>query len=134
MPLSPEQALALQRSRRLQVRPVPDGWVAETARGERLHRGSLPTQEAAIEAAEATLVATEARNEETRAGRVLAALARGRYSLRPRLMAATDPVTGQPVQRRVFDAYRLSGTPILEVQGRESYVQAVLDTEALLGP
>jgi hypothetical protein len=132
--LTADQALAIQRQRRLQVRPVPGGWVAETAKGERLHRPPAATQEDAIEAAEASLVAAEGRDALRRAARLVEALARGRYFLRPRTVTGTDPDTGEPTSRRVFDAFRPDNSPVAEVRGRESFAQAVIDAEALLGP
>lgn len=132
MPLTREEAMALQAERLLLVRPAADGWHADTAKGERLHRGGRPTPEEAVEAAVATLAAADAREEEYRARRLLEALDAGRYFLRPRTVTGTDPATGEPFARRVFDAFRPDNSPVAAVRGRESYAAAVVDMEAAL--
>jgi hypothetical protein len=132
MALTPDQVVALVEARSMGLRRAADGWHAETRKGERLHRDGRPTVAEAVEAAEATLAAADARELVTGAVRIVQALARGRYHLRPRLESYTDP-EGEPAQRRVFDAYR-NGTPEPTVRGRLTLVQAVIDMEALLGP
>jgi hypothetical protein len=132
--ITADQAIAIQTSRGLAVRPVQGGWVAETAKGTRLVRQPYPTPNEALEAAEALLVAADQRAQEERAGRLVDALARGRYFLRPRIVTGTDPETGQPTTRLVFDAFRPDNTAVAAVRGRESYAQAVIDMETLLGP
>lgn len=132
--LTPVQAAAIVTARRLQVRPVPGGWVAETAKGGRLrlpgHPKVWPTWEEAAEGGEATLAAAEGREREAGAARVVAALARGRYFVRPRTVANADPGTGQ---RRVFDALRPDNSAIAEARGCDTFVAAVIAAEAALG-
>ena len=139
--MTADEATVIQQNRRLIVRPVkadaargtPAGWIAETEKGTRLHRTVKSTPVEAIEAAELALQQTEQQIEEQRASRVLSAVSRGRYFLRPRTVSTVD-AEGNPTTAVVFDAFRPDNSPVASVRGRDSYIQAVIDMEALLGP
>lgn len=124
-----EMSLALQQYG-FTLRRVAAGWLAETAKGTRLHRDPKPTPEEAVAAAKAAVEAAGARDAELRAGRLLAALATGRYFLRSRKVAGVDEL-GNPTETLVFDGL-LPNNTLTTVRARTDYAQAVADLEALI--
>lgn len=122
------QAADIIKARRLIVEPVSGGWCARTAERSRLHRGTLPTWEDAVEAADQTLTLTETGRVRTDKMRLFDFCAEGVVWFRPR--AGTDN-DGNPV--KVWDALQTSdGVRI--VTGERSYHAAVIAAEAIVSP
>lgn len=131
--ITPDQMTAIIKARKLQIIPVGDiGWVARTVEGSRAGPKHSPylTPEEAVEAAELWFVAAAARDTDTKAARIIAAIERGRYFIRVRNQTSVDS-EGNPVTVKLFSAILPNGntTPVTD---RSSYVQAVIDMEALL--
>lgn len=109
---------------KLSLRAHPEGgWIAETARGGRLHRGPRPTREAAVAAAKATLDETAIRAEEARADRLFDLCAIGDFYAKPRRVQ----VSGEG-EATVWDVFAtVNDLPL--VLGERSLRAAVIEAE-----
>lgn len=107
-------------------------WIARTMDGSRAGPKHVPypSPEEAIEAADLWFAARDARETETRAGRIIAACETGRYFIRPRNVQSTD-TQGNPITIKVFSGFAINGNPTAVVD-RPSFTQAVIAMEALL--
>lgn len=108
------------------------GWLAKTIDGHRAGPKHVPypTPEESIEAADIWLAARDRREEDTKSQRIIDALERGRYFIRPKNVQSTDE-GGNPITVKVFSAFLPNGnaTPVVD---RSSFIQAVIDMETLL--
>lgn len=83
-------AMAICRARGLSVMRTEEGkWRAYSERGQAQTTAAYADPVEALEAAESAILAGEKRAEETRAGRLLEALAGGQYSLWPKPLNGT---------------------------------------------
>lgn len=127
---------AIMKARNIQVVPIPNAqgtrWAAKTIDGTRAgpNRATFSTPEEAVEAAEQRFLLADARTQEAAAQRIVAAMERGRYYIRSRVVQSTDP-EGNPITARLFSAFQ-NGNPVPSVQDRISFTQAVIDMEKLL--
>lgn len=136
MALTPDQALAVQASRKLDVRYVEraGGWVAYLPTGARVRIPPQPGPGEAIEAADAHLTARAAQADRRDVMRLVEEMQRGRYFHRSRTIEEDDGAGGT-VQIVVFDIVRASGTgagSVTAITARRSVVIAWRDlVEAL---
>lgn len=114
---------------RVREHPAGEGWIAETAKGTRLHRGGLPTPEDAVEAAVATVGDTRQREQEADGRRLFGVLAAGRIRQAWRDAPVTDPKA--PAVARVWDIFLAADDEPLVVGGR-SLRAAIIAAEAVL--
>ena len=100
------------------------GWVAKTIDGTRAapRNEPYPTPEEAVEAADAWLTLSETAEKDRKGDRLIKALERGRYYIRPIQSSGASVL---------FTAYLPDGT-VTSVKDRLTFIQAVLDMEGLL--
>jgi hypothetical protein len=129
MPLTPTQALQAVKDHSLAVERAGDGWRAQTQERTRLHKGTRPTYEEAVEAALQTMGDVARAQARTDKGRLFDLLGTGRVRFEYR--EETVPVPGDPLPAKVprFDIY--SSTNLRIVIGAASLHEAVLTAEAL---
>lgn len=118
------QAAQIVTDRRLVLRFVDGGWIAETAQGGRTHRGIKPTYEESVEAADSALRIQESSALQSRKHVIYTALESGEYWIRPRMIEL--PGETGPVTERVFDVMRQNSAGVNEtlVLAERSYAAA----------
>lgn len=134
--ITPERALEIIKARSLQLIPVlrdsATKWTVKTSNG--LRTGGQNTlylsPEDAVEAAENWLISLSVRDQESKAIRIISALEKGLYFIRPKEISTQDE-NGQTVSVKVFSAF-LSNGNATPVRDRNSFIQAVIDMEKLL--
>lgn len=137
--ITADQMIEIIKNRKIQILPVnlPNGsigWVARTIDGSRAGPKHDPYSSPldAVEAADQWFSASETRENDRRAERIIAALERGRYFIRSREIPSTDS-EGKPNLIRVFSAFLPSGGAT-NVRDRPSFIQAVIDIEKEIVP
>lgn len=129
MPITPAQLVQILISRNIGVRPViipgqPTRWKAGTydqthAEG-RAHKGTFPSPEEAVEAADRYLAEVDQRKAATGAERLLASLDQADHYPRPREVDA--PIgPGEPGKKTVWDmVHAKTGAVVQGIEGMSS--------------
>lgn len=134
--ITPERALEIITARSLQLIPVERDnvtkWVVRTSKGTRSggQNTLYSTPEDAVEAAENWFVASNLREQEAKSTKIITALEKGTYFIRPRDLSTTDE-NGQTIIIKVFSAV-LSNGNLTPIRDRPSLIQAVIDMEKSL--
>lgn len=133
------QMVSILKTRKLQVVPViidgngnGIGWLTRTIDGSRAGVKHPPysTPEEAVEAAEAHYLLTETTEKDRKSDKIIRALERGRYFIRP-VQGTVIGENGKPTTTTLFTAFLPDGS-ITTVRERSTFIQAVLDMEGLL--
>lgn len=132
--ITAQQMSDVLKTYKLKLEFQVDGWHARTADGGRLHRGSRPTPEEAVEAAALTLSEAEVRRDAADSTKLMRALQRGRYNVVASRVTVPDPeAPGGTTQVAQFVSKRLNGQ-VISPSPRTTFIEAMQDAEVALGP
>lgn len=126
---SSDEIIAILKTRKLQLIPMNDGWIARTIDGSRAgpNHPPYPSPEEAILAAELWFSENTQRDNERKSSRILSIIENADYFIKARLVNSNDD-QGNPVKVKRYSAILLDGSET-SIVDRMSFIQAVLDME-----